>query len=136
MTVHNSPHSGKIQTDLNRMSVKGLKAVMNILDKWGCSPEQAQAILRLPKATFYRYRSNPDKANLDADQLTRLSYLLNIHQALRTVFENKDNVYQFMSKKNHNPFFNGRAPLAVIETGDFGALYETYKRIDTLRGGV
>src|SRR5680860_80835 len=83
----------KSQADLNRMSVKGLKAVMNILDKWGCSPEQAQAILRLPRATFYRYRSNPDKAKLDADQLTRLSYLLNIHQALRIVFENKDNVY-------------------------------------------
>jgi hypothetical protein len=126
----------KSQADLNRMGVKGLKAVMNILDKWGCSPEQAQAILRLPRATFYRYRSNPDKANLDADQLRRLSYLLNIHQALRIVFENTHNVYKFMSMKNHNPFFNGRSPLSVIETGDFGALYETYKRIDTLRGGL
>jgi len=49
MTVHNSSHPEKSQADLNRMSVKGLKAVMNILDKWGCSPEQAQAILDCQK---------------------------------------------------------------------------------------
>jgi hypothetical protein len=131
-----APEITRSQADLDRMGVKGLKAVINILDKWGCSAEQAQAILRLPKATFYRYRSNPEKAKLDRDQLTRLSYLLNMHQALRIVFENKDNVYGFMSKKNHNPFFNGRAPLDVIQGGDFSDLYETYKRIDTLRGGL
>lgn len=128
--------STKTQADLDRMGAKGLKAAMNILDKWGCSAEQAQNILRLPRATFYRYRTSPEKAKLDRDQLARVSYLLNMHQALRIVFENRDNVYQFMSKKNHNPFFNGRAPLDVIESGDIGALYETFKRVDTLRGGL
>jgi len=124
------------QKDLNRMGAKGLKAVMNILDKWGCGSEAKMAILRLPRATFYKYQANPDSARLDRDQLTRISYLLNIHQALRVVFENRENVYGFMSKKNGNPFFNGRAPLEVIEDGDFGALYETFKRVDTLRGGL
>jgi hypothetical protein len=124
------------QADLNRMGSAGLKAVLNILEKWGCSAEQTMAILRLPRATFYKYRNDPSRARLDRDQLTRLSYLLNMHQALRIVFENHENVYGFMSKKNHNPYFHGRAPLEIIESGDFGALYETYKRIDTLRGGL
>ncbi|WP_171040082.1 MbcA/ParS/Xre antitoxin family protein [Marinobacter shengliensis] len=124
------------QADLNRMGAKGLKAVLNILDKWGCSPEQSMSILRLPKATFYKYRSKPESIRLDRDQLSRLSYLLNMHQSLRIVFENRDNVYGFMSKKNHNPFFNGRAPLDVISSGEFADLYETYKRVDTLRGGL
>jgi uncharacterized protein (DUF2384 family) len=128
--------SARSQSDLNRIGAKGLKTAMNILEKWGCSSEQAMAILRLPKATFYKYRSNPEKARLDRDQFTRLSYLLNIHQALRIVFGNQDNIYGFMSKENHNPYFNGRAPLEVIESGDFAALYETYKRVDTLRGGL
>ncbi|MGX1201156.1 MbcA/ParS/Xre antitoxin family protein [Marinobacter sp. MBR-105] len=118
-----------------KMAEVGLRTVFNILDKWGCTPDQAQAILRIPKATFYKYRKEPAKARLDDDQLARLSYLLHIHQALRIVFSNPDNVYGFMTKANHNPFFNGRSPLEVISSGQFSDLYETYKRIDVLRGG-
>jgi hypothetical protein len=126
----------KSPADARRMSVIGLKAAFNILDKWGCTAEQAQAILRLPRATYYKYRNDPESARLDRDQLTRISYLLNMHQALRIVFENPENVYGFMRKRNHNPYFHGRAPLDVIESGDFAALYETFRRIDTLRSGL
>ena len=61
--------------------------------------------------------------------------MLNIHAALRMIFDNPDNLYGFVNMVNHNPFFNGRTPLAIMGTGDFAALYETYKRIDSLRGG-
>lgn len=126
----------KSPADARRKSVGGLKAAFNILDKWGCTADQAQAILRLPKATYYKYRNDPESARLDRDQLTRISYLLNMHQALRIVFENPENVYGFMRKRNHNPYFHGRVPLEVIESGDFATLYETFKRIDTLRNGL
>lgn len=119
-----------------KMGASGLKAALNILEKWGCNAEQMQAILRLPRATFYKYRSHPESARLDQDQLTRISYLLNIHQALRIVFDNPDNVYGFMTKRNHNAYFHGRAPLDVIGKGDFAALYETFKRVDHLRSGL
>lgn len=126
----------KSPADARRMGVSGVKAAFNILDKWGCTAEQAQAILRLPRATYYKYRNDPESARLDRDQLTRISYLLNTHQALRIVFENPENVYGFMRKRNHNPYFHGRAPLDVIESGDFAALYETFRRIDALRNGL
>lgn len=126
----------KSPSDMRQVGISGLRAAFNLLNRWGCTAEQAQAILRLPKATYYKYRNDPDSARLDKDQLTRISYLLNIHQALRIVFENPDNVYGFMRKRNHNPYFHGRSPLESIETGDFGALYETFKRIDSLRGGL
>jgi len=126
----------KSPADARRKSISGLKAAFNILDKWGCTADQAQAILRLPKATYYKYRNDPESARLDRDQLTRISYLLNMHQALRIVFENPENVYGFMRKRNHNPYFHGRAPLEVIESGDFATLYETFRRIDTLRNGL
>lgn len=126
----------KSPADARRKSVSGLKAAFNILDKWGCTADQAQAILRLPKATYYKYRNDPESARLDRDQLTRISYLLNMHQALRIVFENPENVYGFMRKRNYNPYFHGRAPLEVIESGDFATLYETFRRIDTLRNGL
>lgn len=127
-----NPHSKDIN---KRMAVAGLKAVLNILDKWGCSAEQQQSILSLPRATYYKYREAPERANLSRDQIERLSYLANIHASLRTVFSNPENVYGFMSMENNNPYFNGRKPMDIISTGQFGALYETFKRIDAMRGG-
>lgn len=124
-----------IQTTNRQLATAGLKAVFAIFNKWGCSAEQAMAILRLPKATYYKYFRDPESARLNEDQLERLSYLVNIHAHLRLLFENPENQYGFMRMKNNNPFFNGRSPLEVIGTGSFAALYETHKRIDALRGG-
>ena len=112
----------------------GLKTVLNILEKWGCSADQMAAILCTSRSAVYKYLKDPKKASLNADQVERISYLLNIHAALRILFENPDNIYGFMSMPNANPGFNGRSPLDVISTGSFGALYETFRRIDALRG--
>ncbi|WP_413738844.1 antitoxin Xre-like helix-turn-helix domain-containing protein [Sodalis sp. RH21] len=123
------------EEDKKHQAAIGLKAVMAILDKWGATPDQAQAILQISKASFYKFKREPGAAQLSNDQLERLSYLLNIHAALRTLFENPENVYGFMGLNNHNPFFNGHAPLELISSGHFGTLYEVYKHIDALRGG-
>ncbi len=74
--------------------------------------------------------------NLSDDQLERVSYLLNIHQALRIVFSNPANVSGFMGLKNHNDYFAGRTPLEIINSGKFGDLYEVARRVDALRGGL
>lgn len=113
----------------------GLKAAFNILDKWGCTPEQEWHILGMKKSTYYKNRESSNNARLSADQLERVSYILNIHATLRMIFDNPENVYGFMSMANNNPFFNGKAPLELIATGRFGSLYEAFKRIDALRGG-
>ena len=120
----------------NRVAGVGLKTALTILDKWGCTAEQVQKILQVSRPAYYKYRKNPDQANLTQDQVERISYLLNIHASLRTLFENPKNVYGFMSLKNDNPYFNGKTPLELIGTGQFAALYETFKRIDALRGGL
>ncbi|BCB08115.1 DUF2384 domain-containing protein [Vreelandella venusta] len=113
----------------------GLKAAVRILDKWRATGEQGESILRVSHSSYARARRGDlAEIKLDSDQLARISYLLNIHAALRMLFENPDNVYGFVSMANHNPYFNGRTPLEVIGTGDFAALYETFKRIDSLRG--
>jgi hypothetical protein len=39
-----------------------------------------------------------------------------------------------MQMENHNEFFNGRSPMDVVQGGDMIALYETFRRIDSLRG--
>ncbi|MBX2808487.1 MAG: MbcA/ParS/Xre antitoxin family protein [Cellvibrionaceae bacterium] len=118
-----------------QMGIKGLRAAFTILDKWTSSPEQQWRILGMKKSTYYKNRDSADKARLSADQLERISYILNIHAALRIVFDNPKNTYGFMAMCNQGPYFNGRAPLDVISSGNFGALYETCKRVDALRSG-
>lgn len=113
-----------------------IRAAFNILDKWQCTPEQQQNILQISKAAFYKYRSETGSISLSKDQKERISYLLNMHAALRIVFDNPANVYGFMRMANHNPYFNGETPLNLISSGHFGTLYEVAKRIDALRGGM
>lgn len=120
----------------NSLSQAGFKAANNILSSWGCSAVQSQQILKLSKSTYHRFKSSPETTTLNDDQLERISYLLNIHQALRIVFSNPDNVTGFMTMPNHNDYFAGRTPLDVIESGKFGDLYEVAKRIDAFRGGM
>lgn len=122
--------------DQKSLSQAGFKAADNILASWGCSATQSQQILKLSKSSYHKFKSNPHSANLTDDQLERVSYLLNIHQALRIVFSNPKNVTDFMSMPNHNDFFAGRTPLSIIESGKFGDLYEVARRVDALRGGM
>jgi hypothetical protein len=119
-----------------RQCVTGLRAAVGILEKWGASSDQACRILRISRSTYTRARQrDPDWAvALDADQMQRISFVLNIHAALRLVFDNPENVYGFPSMANDNEFFNGRSPLEIMAQGDMIALYETFRRIDVLRG--
>lgn len=112
----------------------GLKAAVRILDLWGATGAQGEAILRVSHSTYARARHGDlGRIKLDRDQLTRISHVLNIHAALRLIFDNPENLHGFMRMANHNAWFNGESPLALIGQGDIGALYETFKRIDALR---
>ncbi|MDH0744854.1 hypothetical protein N5D61_00635 [Pseudomonas sp. GD03842] len=116
--------------------VVGLRAALRVLDKWKASSEQACWVLRISRSTYTRARQDDAgwSVTLDLDQLHRVSFVLNIHAALRTLFDNPDNVYGFPAMANHNEFFNGRSPLEVMAQGDMTSLYETFRRIDALRG--
>lgn len=118
--------------------VAGLRAAVAILDKWAASSEQACRILRISRSTYTRARQRDPAwtVALDADQMQRISFVLNIHAALRLVFDNPQNLYGFVALANHNEFFNGRSPLEIMAQGDMISLYETYRRIDVLRGGL
>ena len=113
-------------TDSRHMAASGLRAAMNIMERWGATREQMGKILRVSASTLARSKANTGEgAKLDDDQLDRISHVLNIHAALRTLFENPANLYGF---------FNGRSPLDVMSDGSFASLYETHRHIDGLRG--
>jgi hypothetical protein len=112
----------------------GLKVAIVILRKWTANPTQACRILRISRSTYRRTTVGESRGRigLDADQLMRITLVLNTHAALRMTFDNPTNVYGFMAVRNHTEFSNGRTPLAIMSQGDFISLYETFRRIDAL----
>jgi hypothetical protein len=114
----------------------GLRASVGIIEKWRASTDQACRILRISRGTHRRakQRDGDWPVRLDSDQLQRISLVLNIHAALRLTFDNPLNIYGFPGLANHNEFFNGRPPLEIMAQGDMVSLYETFRRIDVLRG--
>ncbi len=123
------------ELDENKIAI-GLRTAINILDKWGASVKQTSSILRISASTYALVQSkeNTDwSTSFDADVIQRISLILNIHSALRSIFNNLDNVYGFVGMKNDNHFFNGRSPLEVMVQGDLVSLHEVFKCIDSLR---
>ncbi|GAA5127628.1 MbcA/ParS/Xre antitoxin family protein [Alloalcanivorax gelatiniphagus] len=112
-----------------------LRAVLRLFEHWQCSEKEKMALLGVGRSTLHKYQGRPDSARISNDLLERLSYLLNIHQALRTLFANKENVYGFVRLPNHNPFFNGASPMDVMSNGRVASLYEVNRQLDSLRGG-
>ncbi len=104
----------------------------SLLEKWGCTTAQKLAILGIAKADFTRYQKNPSLVYLNTEQLQRISYLSNIHQSLKEVFSNPENLYGFMNMKNNNSYFNGRTPLSIIATGKVDSMNEVFKRIESI----
>ncbi|ART62741.1 hypothetical protein C8D96_2705 [Kushneria marisflavi] len=114
----------------------GLRAVIKILGQWDATGEQIQNILRISPSTLARAKRADREWTiaLDRDQVTRMSLVLNMHAALRTVFENPDNLYGFMKMANHNEGFSGDSPLNRMASGDILALMSVASRIDAMRG--
>ena len=101
---------------MNQRLAAGLKSGEKLLFRWGATHEQVQTIL--PTTV----------GHLEV----RISHLLNIHAALRTIFSNEDNVYGFMSRTNNNTFFNGRSPIRIIASGRLSDLQEVREKIESL----
>lgn len=130
-----STESVQNTADPRKVAASGLRTAMNIMERWGATREQMGKILRVSASTLARSKAGAGSgAKLDDDQLDRISHVLNIHAALRTLFENPANLYGFVAMPNQNGFFNGRSPLEVMSDGSFASLYETHRHIDGLRG--
>ena len=120
----------------NESHMIGLRAAITILKGWKASRSQIQKILGISSYALDRVTAGNAPSKLDGEQIERISMVLNIHAAMRTLFENPANVYGFMRRPNANDFFNGRSPLDVIAEGRLQDLVETHQRIEGLRNGT
>lgn len=111
------------------------KAINNLFGKWQLTQHQRMQLLGFTSSSMlHRFENTPEKLTTRPDLEMRLSLLLNIHQALRLLFSNPENVYGYMSLVNHNIPFNGHKPLEIASR-DIMGLIRVHDALDGMRGG-
>ncbi len=68
------------------------------------------------RSTLYAWKRAQD-AQLDQDQLERLSHVLGIFRALRTLFSVDDAANAWVKKPNTAPLFMGRSAIDLMRHG-------------------
>jgi Protein of unknown function (DUF2384) len=117
-----------------RLSAPGLKAFFNIMARWKLRDEDARALLGgVSNGPFYEMKRNPDR-RLDADRLTRISYLIGIFKALG-VLHSDALADAWIQRPNTNPLFAGLTPLAYMIAGGLPAMQHVRRLLDARRAG-
>jgi hypothetical protein len=117
-----------------RLSGPGLRAFFNIMSRWNVRDEDARALLGgVSNGPFYEMKKNPDRL-LDADRLTRISYLIGIYKGLR-VLHSDELASEWVRLPNRNPIFAGQTPLAYMMRGGVPAMQVVRRLIDARRAG-
>src|ERR1700758_5104421 len=75
--------------DRERLSPAAVRAFFNIMMRWSIRDEDARVLLGgMSNGPFYEMKKSPERV-LDADRLTRISYLIGIFKALNILYSNK-----------------------------------------------
>jgi len=83
---------------------------------------------------YYRWKREPARL-LDADILTRISYLVGIFKALNILYS-AALADAWMKRPNTNPIFGGDTPLDYVRKGGIPALQTVRRLLDSRRGGL
>lgn len=117
-----------------RLSTPALKAFFNIMSRWQVRDEDARSLLGgISNGPFYEMKRNPDRV-LDADRLTRASYLIGIYKALH-ILHSATLADEWVRLPNANPVFGGETPLAYMRRGGLPAMQTVRRLLDARRAG-
>jgi hypothetical protein len=123
------------KAERERLSPSAIKAFFNIMAKWGVRDEDARALLGgVSNGQFYEMKRKP-RRTLDADTLTRVSYLVGIFKALNILHSEKL-ADAWVCLPNSNRIFGGRTPLAYMLKGGLPAMEMVRRLLDARRGGM
>jgi len=117
-----------------RLSAPALKAFFNIMAEWKVRDEEAKALLGgVTNGPYYEMKRNPDRV-LDADRLTRISYLIGIYKALQ-ILHSAPLANEWVHLQNRNPIFAAQTPLAYMIRGGLPAMQIVRRLVDARRAG-
>ena len=117
-----------------RLSAPALKAFFSIMGRWSVRDEDARALLGgITNGPFYEMKRKPDRV-VDADRLTRISYLVGIFKALH-ILHGAALADAWIQLPNSNPIFGGDTPLAYMIRGGLPAMQTVRRLLDARRAG-
>ena len=129
-----TPPDLSARADRERLSGPGLRAFFNLVSRWKVRDEDARALLGgVTNGPFYEMKRNPERV-LDADRLTRISYLIGIFKALR-ILHSEALADEWVHLPNRNPIFGGQTPLAYMIRGGLPAMQTVRRLLDARRAG-
>lgn len=118
-----------------RLSPGATKAFFNIVDRWAIRNGDARALLGgMTNGPYYAWKKEPERM-LDADVLTRISYLVGIFKALNILYSEKL-ADEWVRLPNQNRIFAGRTPLEYMIRGGVPAMQIVRRLLDARRGGM
>jgi hypothetical protein len=118
-----------------RLSPAAVRTFFNIMTRWDIRDEDARVLLGgMSNGPFYEMKKNPERV-LDADRLTRISYLVGIFKALNILYSEKL-ADKWIQLPNSNPIFSGETPLAYMMRGGQSAMQIVRRLLDDRRGGM
>ncbi len=124
-----------LRGERERLSPSAAKAFFNIMHHWSVRDEDARALLGgMSNGPYYELKKNGRRV-MDADRLTRISYLVGIFKALNILYS-ESLADAWVSLPNSNRIFGGGTPLEFVCRGGLPALQTVRRLLDARRGGA
>jgi len=112
-----------------------LRTFFNIAAAWDLDTGQAMTLLGLlSRSTFFKWKRDPDSANLSPDKFERLSYIFGIYKALQILLPAPAAADAWIHRPNSAAPFGGRSALERMLSGQVADLYVVRQYLDAERG--
>ncbi|WP_017670741.1 MbcA/ParS/Xre antitoxin family protein [Blastomonas sp. AAP53] len=108
------------------------RAVINLFGKWDLTDEQAAMLLDMPVRSYRRWKAQ-GPGRISRDGRARLSNLMGVHKALRTIFTESSRGYAWI--RAANTAFGSASALDVMLRGELTDLMRVRRYLDAERGG-
>jgi hypothetical protein len=119
-----------------QLSGPALRAFFRVATLWGLDTAQERTLLGNPPAsTFFKWKKEPQAANLSRDVLERISYVLGIFKALQILLPDAARADAWLTRPNDAPLFRGQSALERMLGGNVSDLFVVRQYLDAQRGG-
>lgn len=121
--------------DRKMQSAVALRAFCRLAVLWKLSVREQMILLGMTaRSSFFKWKKHPDVA-LPKDTLERISYLLRIDDALRSLSSEAAAANAWLRQPNPAPPFGGCSALEQMLAGRVADLFEVHRYLDAQRSG-
>ncbi len=127
----------RLATVIDRKGLSGpaLRTFFRIAELWDLSVDEQMTLLGVTvRSTYFKWKKEGD-AVLPKDTLERISYVVGIYKALRTLLPDERAADEWVRRANTAPLFAGKSALDRMLSGQVADLFVVRQYLDAQRGG-